>query len=301
MVSARVRRTIDCTSAKALRARWSTSRANSTWRSSACLRSVMSTVTPLMRTMLSVASTLATAVPMHQRSSPFGRQTRNSLWKLGVLGAAGLIAFCRCFQSSGWMSALILSTVRSKLAGSTPKIRYWPSSHTKWPLTGSHVTGGQRQAATLFALHQPRGRGLQFRRSLGDATLELLVELFELPGFAIELGEDPDLGAQHFGNDWHRDVIDRAHFIGAQAVDVGQMDGGNEDDRGALKARMLANHRGQLEAVEFGHAHVHEDDGDVMLEEVFERLFGRGSLDEPLAELGQDSLVAQEFGWLVVD
>src|ERR1700730_4072232 len=79
------------------------------------------------------------------------------------------------------------------------------------------------------------------------------------------------------------------------------MDGGNEDDRGALKTRMLADHRGQLEAVEFGHAHVHEDDGNVMLEEVCERLFGRGSLDEPLAELAQDGLVAQEFGWLVVD
>ena len=169
------------------------------------------------------------------------------------------------------------------------------------PFPRSHLTGGQRQAATLFALHQPRGRGLQFRRSLRDATLELLVELFELPGFAIELGEDPDLGAQHFGNDRHRDVIDRAHFIGAQSIDVGQMDGGNEDDRGALKTRMLADHRGQLEAVEFGHAHVHEDDGNVMLEEVFERLFGRGSLDEPLAELGQNGLVAQEFGWLVVD
>src|SRR5262249_42520253 len=75
------------------------------------------------------------------------------------------------------------------------------------PFPGSHLTGGECQAATLFALHQPRGRGLQFRRSLRDATLELLVELFELPGFAIELGEDPDLGAQHFGNDWHRDVI----------------------------------------------------------------------------------------------
>src|SRR5262249_36794405 len=161
------------------------------------------------------------------------------------------------------------------------------------PFPGSHLAGGQRQAATLFALHQPRRGGLQFRRSLRDATLELLVELFELPGFAIELGEDPDLGAQHFGNDRHRNVIDRAHFIGAQAIDVGQMDGGNEDDRGALKARVLADHRRQLEAVELGHAHVHEDDGNVMLEEVFERLFGRGGLDQPLAKLREDRLVAQ--------
>ena len=85
----RVSRTIDCTSARALRARWSTFlRASSAWRLSASLRSVMSMVTPLMRTTLSVASTLATAVPMHQRSSPFGRHTRNSVWKLGELCAS---------------------------------------------------------------------------------------------------------------------------------------------------------------------------------------------------------------------
>jgi len=79
------------------------------------------------------------------------------------------------------------------------------------------------------------------------------------------------------------------------------MDGGNEDDRGALKARMFADHRRQLEAVELGHANVHEDDGNVMLEEVFERLFGRGGLDQPLAQLGENRLVAQELGRLVVD
>ena len=42
----------------------------------------------------------------------------------GVFCAAGLIAFCRCFQSSGWISSRMLSTVTLKLAGSTPKIRY---------------------------------------------------------------------------------------------------------------------------------------------------------------------------------
>ena len=30
-----------------------------------------------------------------------------------------------------------------------------------------------------------------------------------------------------------------------------------------LKTRMLANHVGQLEAVQLRHAHVHQDDGDV--------------------------------------
>ena len=104
--------------------------------------------------------------------------------------------------------------------------------------------------------------------------LELLVELLQLPRLAIELGEDLDLGAQHLGNDRHRDVIDGPHFIGAQAIDVGQMDGGNEDDRGALKTRMLADHRRQLEPVELRHAYVDEDDRDLVLEQVLERFFG---------------------------
>src|SRR5262249_56245877 len=83
------------------------------------------------------------------------------------------------------------------------------------PFPGSHLTGGERQAAALFALHQPRGRGLQFRRSLRDATLELLVERFELPGLAIELGEDPDLGAQHPRNDPYPHPTPHPHPLAA--------------------------------------------------------------------------------------
>ena len=136
------------------------------------------------------------------------------------------------------------------------------------------MTGGQRQAAPLFALQQPRGRSLQLRGSLGDAALELLVELLELSRLAIEFGENLHLGAEHLGNDRHRNVIDGAHLVGAQAIDVGQMDRRNEDDRGALKTRMLADHRRQLEPVELRHAYVDEDDRDLVLEQVLERFFG---------------------------
>jgi hypothetical protein len=149
--------------------------------------------------------------------------------------------------------------------------------------------------------HQPRIRGLELGGALRDATLQLLVELLEQPRLAIKLGEDPDLGAQHLGDDRHRNVVDRAHFIGAQAIDVGQMDGGNEDDRCLLKARVLADHGSQLEPVELRHADVHQDDGDILLEQLLERLPGRSGLDEILAQLAEDRLVAQELGRLVVD
>src|SRR5215475_3621696 len=181
-----------------------------------------------------------------------------------------------------------------------PVVPYEPAVD-RVPFPGSHLAGGQRQAAPFFALQEPRGRGLKFRGSLRNATLELLIELLELSRFAIELSENLDLRAQHLGNDRNRYVIDRSHFIGAQAIDVRQMDGRNEDDRGALEPRMLADHRGQLEAVEFRHADVDEDDRDLLLEQVFQRLLGRGGLDQPLAQPGQDGLVAQELGWLIVD
>ncbi len=56
VVAARVSRSTDSTTASVFLARWSTSRASRTWRSSARLRSVMSTVTPFMRTGLPAAS-----------------------------------------------------------------------------------------------------------------------------------------------------------------------------------------------------------------------------------------------------
>ena len=48
-------------------------------RSSARFRSVMSDVTPLKETRRPCSSKLAAAVPVHQRISPFGRNTRNSV------------------------------------------------------------------------------------------------------------------------------------------------------------------------------------------------------------------------------
>ena len=139
------------------------------------------------------------------------------------------------------------------------------------PVPRAHVAGRQRQAAALLALEQPRGRRFEFGGALGDALLQLGIEPFELPGLAIELGEDPDLGAQHLGNDRHRNIVDRAHLVAAQAVDVGQMDRRDEDHRRLLEARMLADHRRELEAVELRHADVHQDDGDVGLQQLLER------------------------------
>src|ERR1700751_2241921 len=63
VVLALVSRRTDSTTASAFLARWSTSRASSSWRSSASLRSVISIVPPLMRETRLTASLLAAAGP----------------------------------------------------------------------------------------------------------------------------------------------------------------------------------------------------------------------------------------------
>ncbi len=67
------------------------------------------------------------------------------------------------------------------------------------------------------------------------------------------------------------------------------------------KRGWLADHRRQLEAVELGHDDVDEDDGDVLLEQVLERLPPGTRHDQRLAELAQDRLVAQQLRRLIVD
>ena len=57
------------------------------------------------------------------------------------------------------------------------------------------------------------GVGLgQFGGALGDAPFEFGVQRLELPRLAVQLGEDPHLGAQHLRHDRHRHVIDRARL-----------------------------------------------------------------------------------------
>ena len=169
------------------------------------------------------------------------------------------------------------------------------------PIPRSHLAGGERQRAAPLALDEARGGCFQRRGALGDPPLQLLIELLELPGLAIELGEHLDLGAQHVGDDRDRHVVHRAHRVAAQAIHVGEMHRGDEDDRRLLKPRMLPDHGRELEAVELRHAHVDQHDGDLALEQLLERLARRARLDQVLAELLEHHLVAQELGRLVVD
>ena len=156
------------------------------------------------------------------------------------------------------------------------------------PIPGPHLAGRDRHAAPLLAFDELGGRSLELRRARAHAVFQLGIEALQLPGLAIELGENLDLGAQHLGHDRHRDVVDGAHLVTAQTIDVADLDRRDEDHRRLLEPRMLADHGGELEPVQFRHADVDQDDGDLVLEQDLERLASRSRDDEILAEFLQD-------------
>jgi len=84
-------------------------------------------------------------------------------------------------------------------------------------------------------------------------------------------------------------------------VDIGYLDGRDEDHRRLLEPRMFADHGGEFEAVEFGHADVQQDHGDVVLEQAFQRFAAGRRHQQGLAQLAQDHLIRQQLGRLIVD
>src|SRR5262245_41273012 len=99
----------------------------------------------------------------------------------------------------------------ARIDAENPALAFVPSAFAPRhvPIPGAHLAGGERQGAAPLALEQAGGGRLELRSTVDDAALELAVELLELPGLAIELGEHLDLGTQHVGDDRDRDVVDR--------------------------------------------------------------------------------------------
>ena len=64
---------------------------------------------------------------------------------------------------------------------------------------------------------------------------------------------------------------------------------------------MLADHRGQFEPVEIGHADIDQHDGDIGPQKLLQRLIRRAGLDQVLPELAEDHLIAEQLPRLVVD
>src|SRR5580704_15488154 len=117
----------------------------------------------------------------------------------------------------------------------------------------------------------------------------------------MQVREDADLCAQEFGDDGNGNVVDGAALVGLQLVEIGEVHGGNKDDGGFLETRMLANDVGEFKAIEFRHAYVHQDDGNVVSEKLVKSLAPGMRFNEVLAEFLEDDLVAKQLGRLVVD
>ena len=163
-------------------------------------------------------------------------------------------------------------------------------------------TGGvEREAEALLADAQLAGGGLERGRALVDASLQLAVQRLELVRLAVELGEHGHFRAQDLRHDGDRDEVDRAGLVAAQEVDVRHVSSRDEDDGGLLVTGMLADERGELEAVELGHLHVDQHHRDVLAQQAVERLAGGARLDEVLAEAAEDRLVREQFRRLIVD
>ena len=103
-----------------------------------------------------------------------------------------------------------------------------------------------------------------------------LRQLFGLPPdflrFPEQLDEDRDLRPQDLRFEGLEDVIDGAQRVAAGDVGLALDGRGEEDDRRVARLLPVADERGGLEAVHAGHVHVQEDDREVLLEQMHQRL-----------------------------
>jgi serine acetyltransferase len=152
--------------------------------------------------------------------------------------------------------------------------------------------GGERRGQR----GQPRGglldRGQQGRQVGHDAQLPLL---------QVQVDEDGDLRPQHPGIERLGDVVDGARRVPAEGK-LGVRPGrGQEDDRHVLRAALLLDLRGGLEAVHARHDDVKQDDREVVRERRLDGgLTGPGE-DQFLVERRQDRLEREQVLGAVID
>ncbi len=116
----------------------------------------------------------------------------------------------------------------------------------------------------------------RFRLDARRLRLEKLAVLFRLAlhllGLAMKIHERRDLGAQDFRDDRRQDVVHGTQRITAGDVVIRIVDRADENDRGCLRTRTLANESGGLEAVQAGHVHVQQDDRKILAEQHAQRI-----------------------------
>jgi hypothetical protein len=128
-----------------------------------------------------------------------------------------------------------------------------------------------------------------------------------LPRLALDLAahreqvdEHRHLRAQHDRLDRLEHIVDRAHRIAADEMLGLLVDRRQEDDRDALGLLAVADDLGGLVAVHAGHVDVEQDDRELVLEEVAQRLLAGPRLDH-LADILEHGADGEKVALVIVD
>ena len=100
----------------------------------------------------------------------------------------------------------------------------------------------------------------------------------------MQFHEDADLRPEDLRHERLRHVIDRAQVVAAAHVLFAAAQRGEENDRREARPLALPDERGGLEAVHLRHHDVEKDHGEVVIEQVAQRLPARLGLDHLLPQ-----------------
>jgi hypothetical protein len=131
---------------------------------------------------------------------------------------------------------------------------------------------------------------------------ELVRLALQCLAFAEQLDEDADLRAQDLRLNRFEDVVDRAELVSAKDVRLAATERGEKDDRRVARFVAGADQARRLEAVEIRHLHVEQDDGELLIEQMAQRLLARLRHDQPpVVVIRKDRLQREQVVRLVVD
>ena len=90
-------------------------------------------------------------------------------------------------------------------------------------------------------------------------------------------------------------------LVALEPVQIREVYGGYENDGRMLKTGVLANHTREFESVKFGHADIHKNDGNIILQQTIKGFRTGIRFDEVLPQFAEDYLITQQFSRLIID
>ena len=158
------------------------------------------------------------------------------------------------------------------------------------PQAERHEVGEAAKAKLALAL-EPRALG---------GVQELLLPADGLAA-QVKLDEDGDLAAQDLRIERLEKVVHRTVLVAGELVRRVGVERGHEDDGNVRAALARLDEACGLVAVEARHAHVHEDGGEVFVQDAAQGLLPRERGDQALAERLEDRADRGEVRRLVID